>query len=101
PETNQKLFLERDFSIFNPDFMDTRFYDVYQRMPFKVGRMRLNLLPPLTVFTMHRDSAPRAHIALTTNPDCFLTSGDGQTHHIPADGNVHIFDTQLPHTAFN
>ena len=70
-------------------------------MPFRIGRMRLNLLPPLTVFSMHRDSAPRAHIALTTNPDCFLTSGDGQAHHVPADGNVHVFDTTLPHTAFN
>lgn len=101
PKTNQKLFLERDFSVFNPDFMDTVFYDIYQRMPFRVGRMRLNLLPPLTVFTMHRDSAPRAHIALTTNPDCFLNSGDGQAHHIPTDGNVYVFDTKLPHTAFN
>jgi aspartyl/asparaginyl beta-hydroxylase (cupin superfamily) len=63
--------------------------------------MRLNLLPSVTVFDMHRDSAPRAHIALTTNPDCFLASGDGQAHHVPADGNLYVFDTTLPHTAFN
>jgi Aspartyl/Asparaginyl beta-hydroxylase len=101
PETQEKFFWERDFSVFNEAFMDTAFYDVYQRMPFRVGRMRLHLLPPLTVFTMHKDSAPRAHVVLDTNPNCFLMSGDGQTHHVPADGNVHVYDTTLPHTAFN
>lgn len=101
PETNEKLFLERDFTEFNEDFKGTAFYEVWQKMPFRVGRMRLNLLLPLTVYSMHRDSAPRAHIALVTNPNCFLTSDDAQTHHIPADGNVHIFDTTMPHTAYN
>lgn len=101
PATNQKFFREGDFTEFNEAFTGTGFYDLYQRMPFRVGRMRLNLLPPLTVFTMHRDSAPRAHIVLSTNPDCFLMSGDAQTHHVPADGNVYVFDTTLPHTALN
>lgn len=101
PTTNEKLFLEKDFTEFNKEFKDTVFYDVWRSMPFRIGRMRLNLLPPLTVFSMHRDSAPRAHIALVTNPECFLTSGDAQTHHVPADGNVHLFDTTLPHTAYN
>lgn len=101
PANNQKLFLERDFSIFNDELKSTPFHDVYRSMPFTVGRMRLNLLPPKVVFPMHRDSAPRAHIALLTNPDCFLTSQTPEIHHIPADGNVYIFDTTLPHTAFN
>lgn len=101
PATNRKLFLERDFSEFNQDFLNTAFYQVYRQLPFQAGRMRLNLLPPLTVFTMHRDSAPRAHIALVTNPNCFLMSGDGQAYHVPADGSIYIFDTTLPHTALN
>lgn len=101
PITNEKLYLETDFTEFNDDFRDTGFYDIWRTAPFRIGRMRLNLLPPLTVFSMHRDSAPRAHIALVTNPDCFITSGDAQTYHVPADGNVHIFDTTMPHTAYN
>lgn len=63
--------------------------------------MRINLLPELTVFSMHRDSAPRAHMAIVTNPSCFLVSGDASVHHVPADGKMHIFDTTTPHTAFN
>jgi hypothetical protein len=101
PATDTKLFLESDFTEFNEAFRKTSFYEIYCGVPFRVGRMRLNLLPPLTVFAMHRDSAPRAHVALDTNKDCFLTSGDGQAHHVPADGNVYVFDTTLPHTALN
>lgn len=101
PTDNSKLFLERDFSVFNEELIDTPFYDIYRSMPFRVGRMRLNLLPSKVVFPMHRDSAPRAHIALITNPDCFLVSQTPEIHHVPADGNVHVFDTMLSHTAFN
>lgn len=101
PDTNEKFFLESDFTEFNTTFIDTGFYSVYNQLPFRVGRMRVNYLPPLTVFTMHVDSAPRAHIVLSTNPNCVLMSGDYQTHHVPADGNLYIFDTTQPHTAIN
>jgi hypothetical protein len=101
PSDDRKLFLERDFSVFNEELKDTAFYDIYRRMPFRVGRMRLNLLPPKVVFPMHRDSAPRAHVALITNPDCFLVAETPEIHHVPNDGNIYIFDTTLPHTAFN
>lgn len=101
PKTNARLFEERDFSIFNNEMKHTVFYEIYKSMPFKVGRMRLNLLTPLTVFAMHRDSAPRAHIAIVTNPYCFLACGSGEGYHIPADGNVYVFDTTAPHTAYN
>lgn len=103
-ENNRKLFWERDFTVFNEEFKDTGFYDIYQQMPFRIGRMRLNLLPPLTVFAQHLDSAPRAHVALQTNDACYLIggpAGEAEAHHVPADGNVYVFDTTLPHTAFN
>jgi hypothetical protein len=98
---NSRLFEEADFTEFNPAFEDTIFYEIYRSMPFSVGRMRLNFLPERTVFPMHRDSATRAHIALKTNENCFLMSGDAQAHHVPTDGNTYIFDTKLPHTALN
>ncbi len=50
PTSDEKLFLEKDFSVFNEDFGDTIFYEIYRQAPFNIGRMRLNLLPPLTVF---------------------------------------------------
>lgn len=101
PETNEKLFRESDFSVFNESFKNTIFYRIYRQMPFRIGRMRIMLLNPLSIYAVHRDSAPRAHIAITTNPACFLMTGGGETSHVPADGNVYIFDTTLPHTAFN
>lgn len=98
---NTKLFHESDFSVFNPAFRDTVFYDIYQAMPFQVGRMRINRLPERTVFTMHQDSAARAHVAIVTNPNCFVMSGDAQAYHVPADGNAYVFDTKQDHTALN
>ncbi len=98
---NSRVFEEADFTEFNAVFKDTIFYEIYQSMPFKIGRMRLNFLPERTVFPMHRDSAARAHIAVETNENCFLISGDAQAHHVPADGNTYVFDTKESHTAFN
>jgi chemotaxis response regulator CheB len=59
------------------------------------------ILPPLTIYAMHRDSSCRAHIASTTNPDCRLTSRDGESLHVPVDGRVYVVETRSEHTAFN
>jgi hypothetical protein len=101
PETHRRVFHERDFTQFNSEFAGTIFEDIYNKLGFRAGRMRLQLLPPLTVFPMHRDSAPRAHMAVRTDSRCFLTSGKGESHHVPADGRLYVFNTRDEHTAYN
>jgi len=96
-----KAYREADFSCFHESFRDTYFWTVYEQLPFAVGRMRLMVLPPLTVYGMHRDGTRRAHIAITTNPDCRLVSRVGVTAHVPVDGRVYVVDTLTDHTAFN
>lgn len=99
--TGRRRFAEAEFSTFNDQLKDTGFYELYQKLPFTVGRMRVRSLAPGKAMTMHADTSPRAHVALVTNPFCYLTTADGQMHHVPADGNVYVFDTRLEHTAFN
>jgi len=95
------VYREADFSCFNEAFRDTYFWSVYEQLPFAVGRMRLMVLPPLTVYGMHRDGSRRAHIAITSNPCCRLVAGSGVTAHIPVDGRMYVVDTLTEHTAFN
>lgn len=99
--TGVRKFAESDFCEFNEKLKDTAFYDLYLALPFTVGRMRIRALRPGVAMAMHNDPSPRAHVALVTNPHCFLTSGQGESHHVPADGKVYVFDTRLTHTAFN
>jgi hypothetical protein len=99
--TGMRKFAESEFCVFNEKLKNTAFYDLYQALPFTVGRMRVRTLRPGIAMAMHRDPSPRAHVALVTNPHCFLTSELGQSYHVPADGNVYVLDTRLPHTAFN
>jgi hypothetical protein len=96
-----KVYRESAFTRFNEMFTGTYFWEIYRRMPFQVGRMRLMVLPPLTIYAMHRDSSCRAHIAITTNPDCRIISRTGDNLHVPVDGRVYVFDTRREHTAYN
>lgn len=66
-----------------------------------MGRVRLMVLPPRTVYGMHRDGTMRAHIPICTNVDCRLVSREGVTAHLPADGHVYVVDTGAEHTAYN
>ncbi|HTE57990.1 MAG TPA: hypothetical protein VK694_04565 [Verrucomicrobiae bacterium] len=100
-QTHQKRFYERDFSLFNPKFEGTVFHEVYERMPFRIGRMQLNVISPLTVFRMHVDSTPTADLVVSADPNCYMMSADTGAYPLRADGNVYVFDTQQPHTAVN
>ncbi|WP_328439785.1 aspartyl/asparaginyl beta-hydroxylase domain-containing protein [Nocardia puris] len=95
--------LESEFSCFNDEFADTYFATVWRsvRALFPVGRMRLMIMRPQQIYRVHADATKRAHLAIHTDPDAFLVGPDGQGHHIPADGQLRVFDTRLRHTAFN
>lgn len=94
---------EREFSCFNPLFSDTYFAVVHRAVSalMPIGRMRLMILAPGTVYRMHADATKRAHLAIHTGPDAYLVGPGGQGHHIAADGRLRVFDTRARHTAFN
>ncbi|MFF1308110.1 aspartyl/asparaginyl beta-hydroxylase domain-containing protein [Streptomyces sp. NPDC058307] len=100
-ENGNKVYHEAEFSIFNSYFRDTYFHDIYQQAPFQIGRMRLMVLPPLTIYRMHVDATKRTHLAIITNPDSRLTLRSGETFHVPADGFLYTVNTKRMHTAYN
>jgi hypothetical protein len=96
-----RVYEEREFCVFNKDFQDTYFFEVYKNLPFKPGRMRLMVISPLKIYKMHCDATMRAHIAIATNPDCYIAFRDGGSYHVPADGRLYVVDTLRLHTAYN
>jgi Aspartyl/Asparaginyl beta-hydroxylase len=94
-----------EFSIFNREFNDLYFREVYERVcewsPLRIGRVRLFLRAPKSCMHMHTDDSPRYHIALTTNDDCSFFFKEGGAYHIPANGHLYTCDTTKLHTFFN
>jgi hypothetical protein len=100
-ETGLARFAESEFTQFNEELKDTYFYHVYRSLPFRIGRMRLVALEPSEIYHMHSDASRVAHLAVTTNEDCRFLYRSGSTHHVPVDGRVRVFNTRLPHSAYN
>jgi len=63
-------------------------------------RTRIMQILPKTCYSYHNDRTPRIHLAVITNPHCFLAV-DKELFHIPADGHAYFVDTTKPHTAIN
>lgn len=99
--TGEKNFEESDFSFFNEELKDTYFYEIYQSLPFQIGRMRLVALHPSEIYHMHTDASRVAHMAVITNEDCRLLLRRGETYHVPTDGRIYILNTKLHHSAYN
>lgn len=103
-EEKRFISAEKDYSIFVEELMGSYFYELYQTLPFKIGRMRLMGLDAKSCYTLHPDREYRYHIAITTNPQCFMLFYDksiNQAVHIPADGYVYKMDARIMHTALN
>ena len=95
---------ESDYSIVTEPFIGTEFERILGSLPFAYGRTRLMRLRPKTCLSVHADPSPRYHLALITNPGCYIigVSGDkGNFHHIPADGKLYEMDAHRTHTALN
>lgn len=63
-------------------------------------RTRVMRMKRKTCYYWHKDATKRLHIAVDTNPHCFLLV-DGEQFHIPADGKAVVVDTTKFHTALN
>lgn len=96
---------DEEFSILNDIFAGTEFERFHLLSPVPLGRVRLMYLPPRQSYSFHKDTEPRLHVAIVTNPAAFLMVDAGKSKmwriHIPADGKVYNVDTTLMHTAIN
>jgi hypothetical protein len=97
-------YLETAYSHFNAEFEGTIFEEIVRQSPFRLGRVRLMMIPPRACYSFHRDTEPRLHVALKTNENSFLMIEDGDRFeriHIPMDGHMYWVDTMKVHTAIN
>ena len=71
---------EREFTIVNPTFQGT----IFEKICFdlKAHRGRLMKLMSKTAYSIHRDRAPRVHIAIDTNPDSMFLFPDQENKQI-------------------
>jgi hypothetical protein len=95
---------EDDFTTINEEFRDTAFEEFLHQLPFPYRRARLMRLGKKTCLTIHNDTCLRYHLAIKTNPACFLVQMDGRVgtfHHVPADGYLYEMDGTQNHTAIN
>lgn len=104
-ENSVFLKQEQEFTYFLDIYRDLLFYQIYQdlvaALPFPIGRMRLLKMLPKSCYSMHKDDGFRFHLALQTNPQCFLIFKDAGAFHIPGDGQIYGSNTLLDHSAMN
>ena len=97
-----KAIDEKKYTEIVPEFKDTYFEEVYNRLKkrFKLGRVRILLKEPRSTLSWHRDPEPRLHIPIITNPGCKMVIED-VAKHMPADGSVTITNNLKYHNFFN
>jgi hypothetical protein len=85
-----------------PEFEETYFKEVYQKLKkrFKLGRVRLLLKEPRSTLSWHKDPEPRLHIPIITNLGCSMVI-ENVAKHLPADGHVTITNNTKYHNFFN
>lgn len=98
---NQRYFDRENLAFLQDTYKDTSLAGLVQKLPFPFSIIRISVLPPNTIISMHTDNASHAQLAVDTNPDCFVAARSGEARHIPADGRLYVISTTLPHTAFN
>jgi hypothetical protein len=86
------------FSNLNPYFKNTIFETIINK--YKLVRSRFMWVPSYSCYSMHHDPAPRIHIPLITNPDCYFVFKKGIVEHLPC-GKVYEVDTTQDHTFTN
>jgi len=85
-----------------PEFEDTYFKEVYEKLKsrFKLGRVRLLLKEPRSTLSWHKDPEPRLHIPIVTNKGCMMVI-ENVAKHMPADGTATITNNKKFHNFFN
>ncbi len=93
---------ETKYTEFVKDLEDTYFKEVYDILSkkFKLGRVRILLKEPRSTLSWHRDSEPRLHIPIITNPGCIMVIEE-IAKHLPADGSAWVTNNMKYHNFFN
>ena len=91
-------YAENLYNNINPYFKDTIFETLTTR--YKLVRSRLMWVPPFSCYSMHNDPAPRIHIPLITNTECYFVFKKGIVKHLPC-GKVYVVNTTEDHTFIN
>ena len=89
---------ELAYTTLNPFFKDTIFEEVINK--YNLIRTRLMWVSPMTCYSIHKDSTPRIHIPMITNPECYFVFKAGIIQHMPA-GFVYWTNTVHQHTFMN
>jgi hypothetical protein len=87
-----------EFNILNEFFTGTIVENLIDK--FQLKRTRLMMVSPWSCYSMHRDSTPRIHIPIITNPECYFVFRAGTIQHLPK-GLVYYVDTTKQHTFMN
>jgi len=84
-----------------PEFVGTPLGDLLANLD-NVGEARLMRLRPEECYMAHSDPDDRLHLAITTNPYCYLIDLDeNKMYHLPVNGEVWLMDTGPRHVAVN
>jgi len=113
-------YSEKDFSVLNPklETMCPYIWKVCNEMKlqFSIGRIRIMIMKPESVYNMHRDFERRWHLPIISPVDSFyyirtkenniynddiLESSHGIGFHMPDDGFVYEIEASNSHTAVN
>jgi hypothetical protein len=87
--------------ITKPEFVGTPLGEVLDSIG-NVGEARLLRLKPEECYMAHSDPDDRLHLAITTNPFCYLVDLDEEKmYHLPVDGKLWLMDTGPRHVAVN
>lgn len=84
-----------------PEFVGTPLGDAIEKIG-NVGEARLLKLDSAESYTAHADPDDRIHLAITSNPHCYLLDLENEKmYHIPVDGEFWLMDTGIMHVACN
>ncbi len=89
---------DHQYNQLNPAFAGTMIEGLISQ--YQMFRTRLMWLSPMSCYSMHRDSSPRIHIPIVTNPGCYFAFLENPPHYMPP-GYAYKVDTTAYHTAMN
>lgn len=91
---------QSEYTVLNEVYEGTVFADIIQDVNGE--RARIMHMNSCTAYSVHKDQAPRYHLALITNPNAyFIFPTLNEIMHIPADGFLYEVDTTILHSFVN
>jgi len=91
---------QSEYTVLNEVYEGTVFADMIQDV--NGVRSRIMEMDSYSAYSVHKDKAPRYHLALITNPNAyFIFPTLNQIMHIPDDGYLYEVDTTILHSFVN